>query len=349
MKTTFISTQSVADATRYQMLRMQAELTKLEKEIVTGKVQDSAVHLGARTGISVSLERDVERLKIIIDSNQLAASRLSATQAGLESLTDLAQNYLSVTTATGPGTNDAIIAAGQARALLTTATSVLNSNLNGENLFAGVNTDVLPINDFFAAGSPARTAMENAFVTYFGFAHTDPLVAGISGADMENFLTTVIEPQFMGTDWNTNWSNATDETITARITLTETASASVSANASGIRRLLMSAATVAVFLEAPLTEEARQSILDHSTGQVGHAVSQISQVQAATGIVENRIVAASERLELQIDIFETKNGDLVGIDPYEASSRISTLLSQIETAYTLTARIRELSLVKHLP
>ena len=42
MKTTFISTQSIADATRHQMLRMQTELAKLEKEIVTGRVQDNA-------------------------------------------------------------------------------------------------------------------------------------------------------------------------------------------------------------------------------------------------------------------------------------------------------------------
>lgn len=348
MKTTFISTQSIADATRHQMLRMQTELAKLEKEIVTGRVQDTAVHLGARTGVSVSLERDIERLKVIIDSNALASSRLSGTQAGLKSLTDLAQYFLSVTTATGSSPADAVMAAGEAEALLTTATAVLNSNLNGENLFAGVNTDVRPMNDFFATGSPARTAMENAFLTHFGFAHTDPLAAGISKTDMENFLTTVIEPQFLGTDWNTNWSNATDETITARITLTETTSASVSANATGIRRLMMSAATVAVFLEAPINEEARAAILAHSTSQVGHSIAQISQVQASTGVVENRIAAASERLEMQINIFTTKNSDLVEVDAYEASGRVSTLLAQIETAYTLTARIRQLSLVNHL-
>lgn len=349
MKTTFISTHSIAEATRHQMLRMQSELARLEKEIVTGRVQDTAVHLGARTGLSVSLERDIERLKGIIDSNALASSRLSATQAGLKSLNDLAEYYLSVTTATGSSPADAVMASDQARALLTTATAVLNSNLNGENLFAGVNTDVRPIDDFFAVGSPARTAMENGFLTHFGFAHTDPLAAGISKTDMETFLTTVIEPQFLGTDWNTNWSSATDETITARITLTETTSASVSANATGIRRLMMSAATVAVFLDTPISEEARGAILTHSTGQVGHAISQISQVQARAGVVENRLSDATERLQLQINIFTGKNADLVEVDAYEASGRVSTLLAQIETAYTLTARIRQLSLVKHLP
>ena len=49
------------------------------------------------------------------------------------------------------------------------------------------------------------------------------------------------------------------------------------------------------------------------------------------------------------DIFKGNIGDLVGIDPYEVSNRLSTLLAQIETSYTLTARIRQLSLVKFLP
>ena len=39
---------------------------------------------------------------------------------------------------------------------------------------------------------------------------------------MDNFLTTVVEPQFLGAGWQGNWSNATDEGITSRIALNET-------------------------------------------------------------------------------------------------------------------------------
>lgn len=348
MKTTFISTQAIANTNRYNLLRMQVELMKLEKEVVTQRVADAGLHLGSRTGLSVSLERDLGRLQGIIDSNALGTARLSATQAGLQSMADQAKKLLTITIAASSGTVEPEIAISAARAMLGEMTGVLNTNLNGENLFAGVNTDVRPINDFFAPASPARAAMETAFLTHFGFTYDDPLAATINGADMTDFLTNVIEPQFMGAGW-ANWSNATDETITARITLTETASASVSANIEGVRRLAMAAATIAVFFEGPINAEARGAILEHGTSQSAASVAGITQVQSQTGIIENRISAANERLEMQISIFQSKNSDLVSIDPYEASARVSTLLAQIETAYTLTSRIRQLSLVRYLP
>ena len=42
-------------------------------------------------------------------------------------------------------------------------------------------------------------------------------------------------------------------------------------------------------------------------------------------------------------------GALEGVDPYEASSRLSTLLTQVETAYAMTARIQQLTLLNYLP
>lgn len=348
MKTTFISSYNTNQSVRTHLMKMQAELIKVEREVVTGRVADAGLELGSRTGQSISMQRDVQRLNTLIDSNALATSRLEATQLGLQSLSDHAQKYLSIMTAASSGAVGASISVSEASTTITTITGVLNSAMNGENLFAGVNTDVKPINDF-APGSAARTAMETAFVTHFGFAHTAPAASGIDKASMETFLTTVIEPQFMGTDWTTNWSNATDETITARITLSETTSASVSANHDGIRRLMMSAATVAVFMEGNLNGNATQAVMEHSASQVGQSISALGEVQAQTGIVEQRITTASERLQMQINIFEGKISDLEGVDAYEASTRVSTLLSQIETAYTLTSRIRQLSLVRYLP
>lgn len=348
MKTTFISSLAVSTATRSHTLRMQSELTKLEKEVVSGRVYDAGIHLGSRTGQSISLERDIARLQGIIESNSLAASRLAATQAGLATIGEQANKLLTLTI---PATGDAVrpeIAIAAARQMLGEMTGVLNTTFNGESLFAGVNTDVRPINDFFATPSPARTAMETLFQTHFGFAYTDPAAQAIDNASMSTFLTTVLEPHFLGAGW-ADWSNATDETITARITLTETVPASVSANTEGVRRLAMAAAAIAVFFEGEIDQPARDAILEFGTAQTVQAITRVSQVQAQAGIVENRISAADERLDIQIGIFRTQNSELVEVDPYEASSRVSLLLAQIETAYTLTSRIRALSLVKYLP
>ena len=57
------------------MLRAQSELTKAQKEVSTGRVADVGLALGARTGQSVSFERDLDRLKGIVDSNALVSAR----------------------------------------------------------------------------------------------------------------------------------------------------------------------------------------------------------------------------------------------------------------------------------
>ena len=40
MKSTFVSTNSISQAMRYSILRSQAELTKAQKEVSTGRVAD---------------------------------------------------------------------------------------------------------------------------------------------------------------------------------------------------------------------------------------------------------------------------------------------------------------------
>jgi flagellar hook-associated protein 3 FlgL len=37
------------------------------------------------------------------------------------------------------------------------------------------------------------------------------------------------------------------------------------------------------------------------------------------------------------------------VDPFEASTRVAALMTQVETAYAMTARIQNLSLLKYLP
>lgn len=353
MKTSFISTHSTSQSVRTQLIKMQLELVKTEKEVVSGRAADAGLHLGARTGQLVSVERDIDRIKSVMDSNELVLSRLSATQAGLTTLTKTAQTFQSTMTAASSGAVQNEILLSEARTAIVKMVGVLNSSLNGENLFAGINTDVEPIKDFFAPSPPdphsaAQTAMETAFQAQFGFAHDSPAAATVTAADMRTFLDTVMEPQFTGADWNVNWSNASDTTITARITLNETTSASVSANEAGIRKLAAAAAFISVFMDGNLNELARDAVIAASTSLVGQAVTDLAQTQAKTGILEQRVTAASERLSMQVDIFSGKVNDLAGIDPYEASTRVQALLAQIETAYTLTNRMSQLSLVRYL-
>ncbi|MCV0393766.1 MAG: flagellar hook-associated family protein [Rhizobiaceae bacterium] len=345
----FVSSASISDNLRLSLQKMQSELMKAEKEVSTGRLADPGVSLGALSSRSVTLSRDIARLETIVDSNTMISSRLSSTQDAIGQMSSLAESLLSTLTASASGNAQPNVLRQDGQSSLRTLTAILNSSLNGEYLFAGVNTDVQPIADYEAAGAPSKAAFDAAFMSHFGFDKNNPAAATITKADMTTFMDTVVEPMFMGADWTTDWSSATDQPITSRIAINESASTSVSANESGFRKLAMAATMIAEFFSGNIGQAAREAVIDKSVNLVGSSVADLADLAARTGIVEQRVKAASERLDMQIDIFTNGISDLEAVDPYEASTRISTLLGQIETSYTLTARIQQLSLVRYLP
>ena len=347
MKVSFVSSQAISQAMRYQTSRLQSDLVKATKEMSTLRVADTGLALGARSSISVSLHREIDRLKGIVDSNELAATRLKATQIGLRELTDAANELLSDYSTALTDVADPTIVQQQAAKVLALMSSVLNTNLNGENIFAGINTDVKPFNDFLDPASPNRAAFDASFAAHFGFAADDPAAAGIAAADMEAFLTS-IEGQFEGTGWSPAWSQATNQTITSRITLTETAQTSVSANIPGFRKLAMAAATVAATFGSGLGEEARVAAIERGIKLLGEAVTDLANQQGYTGVTEQRLSQASERMSTQIDLFTGSIQDLEGVDEFEAAAKVTNLKTQLEISYSLTASMQKLSLLNYL-
>jgi len=348
MKVSFVSSQAISQAMRYQMARMQTDLVKANKEMVTLRVADPGLALGGRTGISVSLHREIERLNGLIDSNALATSRLDSIQVGLRQLTEATGDLLAAFTTAYSGASDPKIAKQEAEAVLATLTSVLNGNLNGEHLYAGINTDVKPLANFLDPTSQNRIEFEQAFVTAFGFAPDHPDAEFIDAADMKDFLDNVIEPQIVGAGWEAYWSTATDQEITSRITLTETAQTSVSANIPGFRKLAMAAATIAATFGGPMGNGARDAALDKAIALLGEVVNDLGSQQGYTGITQQRIERANERMSMQIDLFKISLNNLEGVNEYEVATRVSGLMAQLEISYSLTARMQQLSLLKFL-
>ena len=347
MKTSFVSSHSVSQAMRYSTMRTQSDLVKAQKELDTGKVFDSGLALGARTAQTITFARDLERLNGIVDSNGLVAARLTATQEALTHITSAAQEFLGVLTASVSGDAAASVTRDSGRAALDTLTSILNTPFNGEYIFAGINTDVKPF-EGFAAGSRAKAAFDAAFLAHFTFSQSDPAAASITAAQMDAFITTALEPQFLGAGWQANWSNATDQKIVSRIALNETTETSVSANNDGMRKLAMAAAAISDLFGSNLSAAGKEALVSRAVALVGEAISAIAELQSQTGVVEQRVSAASDRMKMQADLFERSIIETEGVDPYEAANRVKELLSHIETSYALTARIQQLSLLRFL-
>ncbi|QND62778.1 flagellar hook-associated family protein [Mesorhizobium loti] len=345
---TSVSSAALSNAMRSQQMRMQADLVKATKESSTGRVADVGLALGGRTTQAVTFQRDLDRLNVIIDSNGLVGARLSSTQTSLSQLSSAAQALLSALTTASSSDSSNSLTQSSGKATIQQLTSILNTSVNGEYLFAGTNTDVKPINDFTAAGSPAKAAFDASFVANFGFTQDDPAAANITAAQMDDFITNDVIPQFMGAGWQGNWSNATDQQIVSRIALNETTPTSTSANSDGIKKLAMAAAMVSSLMSSNISQAAKNTVVSRSTAIVGEALSGIAQVQSETGIAQKRVSDANDRMKTQVDLFERHILDLEGVDPAEAATRVADLTQHIETSFALTARLQQLSLLNYL-
>ncbi|MCO5080195.1 MAG: flagellar hook-associated family protein [Rhizobiaceae bacterium] len=349
MKTSFVSTSSVSQALRYQLMRMQSQLVGANKEMQNGVVADRGLALGARTTQSISLNRDMERVNGIIDQNGLVASRLTATQNALKQIEEKAQTLLSTLTAGINGEATQAVTLVDAKGTLSSLTSIANTTLNGEHIFAGINTDVKPLDDYTAAGSPAKAAFDASFQSFFGFTQSDPAAANITAAQMTSFIDTVVVPDFMGAGWDANWSQASDQTITSRIALNETLNTSVNAKDDSFRKLAMAATAVYEMLSSPtMSTAAKTAVTERAHSMVGEAIADLATLQSEIGVIQQRVSKATERLQTQSDLLERTIGKMEAVDPYEAQTKVSMLMEQIELSYALTARLQKLSLSKFL-
>ncbi len=348
MKTTFVSTQGVANATRRSVMQMQSELATLQKEVSSGRASDVGLALGARTGLTVTLRKESASLQTLMDSNAIADLRLSTTQDTLVKIAGDAQSFLNVLVAAKSDPTSAAGTKQRADEMLASLTGLLNTTQNGEHLFGGINTGVKPVADYSDPASAAKQAVADAFLAHFGFAQGDPAAASITAADMQDFLDTDFSTLFDDPAWSTTWSTASDQPVTSRISTAETVTTSVTANDPSMRKLAMAYTMVSDLGLSSLSQAAYGAVIDKASALAGSVIAGVTSTQAQLGYAQQAVADANSRMSAQKDVLEAHVGSLEGVDPYEASTRVNNLLTQIETSYALTARIQKISLLDFL-
>lgn len=350
MKSAFISTRALTDAPRLSLLKLQAKLAEAQKEVATGRLADVGVSLGSRTGQTVSLRQEHARLQSITGTNGLVSSRLDATQAALKALDDAAQSFLGQLIAARTGDPAPQVVQGQAQAALAALADTLNTTFNGVSLFAGINADVRPITAYDQQPPAASAqAVAGAFAAAFGVTQSDQAVANIAPAAMQAFLDGPFAALFDAAAWSGTWSAASDQNVKSRISTTELIETSVNANDAAFRKLASAYTMLADLGAETMNQAAYQAVVDTAVRVVGEAVAVLTQLRAGLGTAQERVSNANDRMSIQIDIMTSHIGVLEGVDPYEASSRVAALLTQVETAYAMTARIQRLTLLNYLP
>lgn len=344
-----VSTKALNDANRTAVLKLQNRLLIAQKELASGRLADVGATLGARTTETISLRQDISRLNATIDTNASVTARLDITQAGLTGLSSTVEGFIDTLIGVRESETGPAIAANQAKAALTSFTATLNTSLAGAFLFGGENVEEQPINDYFAdPASPNKQAVDNAFQSFFGFSQDDPQVENITPSQMQTFLDTTFAAQFEEPQWSQNWSNASDENVRNRISSSEIVETSTNANEAAFRKLAMAYTMIGDLGVENMSRETFTVVANAATGIAGQAVQDLAVEQAKLGTAEGRVATANTRMDAQIDILTGQVNELEAVDPFDAAVRVTSLLTQVETAYSLTARVQQMTILNYL-
>ncbi|HEV2159144.1 flagellar hook-associated family protein [Bradyrhizobium sp.] len=347
MSANYISTLMLSSSLRSSITNNQSLLSKASTEATTGRFYDVGLELGATTGSDLTLRADWSFADQLVDTNGLVAGRLDVTQNRITQLNTTATSFLKDLIAARSTDGGGRIILPPASSNLQDLIGALNISYNGSYLFSGINTQNVPITAY-TAGTASKNQVDADFLAAFGFSQSSPNVKNITPAQMQTFLNTTFDAEFASPAWNTNWSTATDQVMQSRISTTDVADTSVSANEPAFRMLAEAYTMMADLGNANLDQSTFQVVVDKAIGLVGNAITGLATLGGEVGTVQQRITSATDKLKTQQDILNNQIVGMEKVDPTEASVRVNTLQTQIQTALALTSQLQKISLINYL-
>lgn len=343
------STYTMTASLRGVIANLQTDLARSQKEMTTGRLADPAVALGLRASRAFTLVDAKETIGALRASNDLVAARLSSTQTALDSLLADARNMRATLLSAQTDGGDKETIAAQARQALSALVAKLNS-ANGEGfLFGGVKSDAPPLANYFADPPEAnKRALDAAFASAFGFGQDDPAVASITETQIQDFITGGFDTLFSDAAWRADWSSASDQPIESRIGLSRIVDSSITANEPALKKLAAAYVAIGDLGAEHMDQKAYAIVVKSAMTAVDAAIGMLTETQARLGVTQNAVTASNDMMAIQSDTILLQLNDVQAVDQTEAAARVNNLMTQIEAAYALTARLSQLSLTKYL-
>ena len=344
-----VSTLVRSESLRLIAQRIARDLDSSAREMTTGRRDDLGASLGARLTRPVEARIDKAQLEALEQTDAVVAARLEIGQSALTTLQQGAGTLRSALIAAKatPDHRDALVET--ARGFLSNIVATLGRDAAGVAVFGGRALDGPPVAawDETRAAGPAR-AIRDAFVAEFGFDQDDPAVATIDRAAMQTFLSGAFAARFAPAGWSADWSTASDATLTTTIAPGETVQTTMSANDAAFRDLTRAVTMIADLGAGQLAGDAFDALVDEALKALAPATGGLTRLQTGFGAAQQRLTDARDSMRtLRASLDEAIGAD-EGVDAYAAAARVNDLRTRLETTYALTARLRELTLLRYL-
>jgi flagellar hook-associated protein 3 FlgL len=351
MSVSNVSSSYLASALLPAVRQTQSQLATLEVESSTGEYANLGLQLGNQSGYELSLKTQVDLMQAMTTANGVTETNLTSAQAAMSSIYSSAQTAASglVSLAIG-GVSSASEAQTLGQSALQQLISVGNTSVAGSYVFAGANSSVAPLNDYYAQpSSGAKTAINSAFQSYFGFGVNSSQVSTIAASQMQSFLSGPFAAQFLSPAWGSNWSTASSASAKSEISPGIQIATSATSNTAGFQQLAQGYAMLSEFAGIGLSDATQRTLVSAATSAITQGSAAIVTTQAQLGGAQTQITQANDAMSGQMNLLQTQINQTDSVDPAQVATQLSLLTTQLQSAYRLTAQIASLSLAQYLP
>ncbi|AKS47784.1 flagellar hook-associated protein 3 FlgL [Octadecabacter temperatus] len=314
---------------------LKTQLNTLVQELTSGETADLTSHLGGDQTTLSGLDRQLQMLGQFAQSNTETGQFLIMMQtalSGIDSQRETASNaLLSInlsSTASQIGN-----AADVARNGFNAAVQSMNQRSGDRAMFGGNDLESNPLAD----SETMMTALQSA-------------VAGLTSAsDIDAAVDAWFDIPGGGFESN-GYQGDTIGYISRPAGAEQTVEIGVRADDQAIRDTLKALAKGALAgdIALNLEKEVRQSLQEQAGVDLLTQASELIGLQASIGYAEQQIEQSTVQISAQTSSFSIARNELVAADPFETATQLQSVQLQLETHYTLTARLSRLSLTEYL-
>lgn len=343
---------------RDNVAKASSRLQTAGQELATGRRNDIYKDLGSKSAYLLNLRVKEDNTQAFLTTAGVLENKLQAMLTSVDSIRDLVDDVLQSAIV-----NDSrpIMGASalqmEAQAAFEAVIANTNISFNGDFLFSGINSDKAPLNRWdevnAATGYSPKSVMQS-------IVSSGPVTA----TDVARMMTE-IEAVFSSSDSansNRNYERSfyngapalgqdgqPNQRVSALINEDFILEYGVQANDTSFRELLkglaMLASTDVSKIQDPETYEAWMgNVVDALGAGLQGALDASATIGFKQQIVETTkgsLNAISLVQRIQISSYES-------IDPYEAATRMTSLETQLQASYNVSARLAKLSILSHL-
>ena len=338
----------------YLMQAMNSQMNTLTAEASSGLKVNPAGSMGNNASLLYSLQMQADQQNTLQTTATNAGNQLNAMQTAMTSIASAVQSISSAAQTANSQTYSVV--AGQATTTMEQVLDLLNTQYDGNALFAGDATENPPMQSATAPDGPlaAVNSVLSAAVAANGgqpltSANVQSLLTGPNGLS-SIFNNTNSNPAL---NYNSAFYTSPDDGNSTQLLIgaNQTVSYSVKGDQPAFTNL-MQGLSMLTLLGAPSTQldsTAQSAILTQAQGLISQAQGQLTEQQGQLGAVQAQVTQVATAQQTAASNTTQQIATLEDANQTTVATQMSALQSQLQASYQVTADLSQLTLSHYLP